>query len=310
MDTSNLRRIDLNLLTSLHVLLDACNVTRAAERLHLSQPALSAQLRQLREIFADPLLVPAARGMTRTVLADTLIAPLREVLQELERLLAVHRAFDPATAELTVRVLSSDLIHHVISVPLIARLRGVAPGIRIALLPLRPGKQAEQLANGEADVALLVSQALPEQAHRQTLYDERFACVMRPGHPLARGRLSLARFCRYDHVLISTDSGGFHGVVDDVLRTLGQRRHVVTSLPSFLMLPSLLTQSDLLCTVPRRITDGWRDRLAVRTPPCEVPGFTVAMGWHSRSEADPAQRWIRAQIIAVSKDLAGDRVSI
>lgn len=299
MDISALRRLDLNLLKSLHVLLDTCNVSRAAEQLHLSQPAVSAQLRQLREAFADPLLVPAGRRLVRSAGADGLRAPLQELLLGAERLLATTRAFDPASSSLTLRISSSDLIHQVVSLPLLARLRSRAPQLRVALLPLPAGGIGETLGSGDTDLALVVPHALPTTLHRHPLYREHFVCVMRADHPLAQGRLSLARFCSADHALVSPRGGGFSGAVDEALAAQGRDRRVVASLPSFLMLPQLLEQSDLLCTVPSQVARAWRGRLAVRRPPLPLEGFEVEMVWHARTQADPARAWLREQVQAV-----------
>ncbi|MGA8261527.1 MAG: LysR family transcriptional regulator [Arenicellales bacterium] len=304
MDSSGLRRLDLNLLRSLDVLLEVCNVTHAARRLHLSQPAVSAQLRQLREAFADPLLVPAARGMTRTATGEALRAPLRGVLLDLEELLAARQDFDPVTAGVTFRVSASDLIHSVISVPLITRWRERAPGIRLALLPFQPGRVEQPLAAGDVDVILLVPHALAASLRRRELYREHFACVMRRDHPASRGRLTLRRYCAYEHALVSPEGGGFHGAVDDALKAAGHQRRVVASLPSFLMVPGLLAHSDLLCTVPYRLTRTWGDGLAFRRPPCEIEGFRVEMAWHARTDADPARRWLREEIEAIATSVA------
>jgi DNA-binding transcriptional LysR family regulator len=297
-----LNRIDLNLLVSLDVLLAERNVTHAARRLALSQPALSAQLKQLRELFRDPLLLPAARGMTPTARALELQAPLRATLASLGGLVAERQPFDPATATDTFRIATTDSMQAVVCAPLIARLRTEAPAVRIALLPIAAARIAEQLASGELDLVLATPQAMPLSVKTRALFDESFLCVLRPGHPAASRPLDLDTFCSLDHVLVSTSGGGFSGVVDEVLEGLGRSRRVVASLNSFLLVTELAAQSDLVATVPARLARRWSDRLAVLAPPCEVGAFSMQMGWHPRAHSDPAQRWLREQVAGVALD--------
>lgn len=297
----SLHRLDLNLLVSLDALLAECNVTRAAQRLGISQPTLSTQLRQLRAVFGDPLLLPAARGMTPTNRALELRAPLRDLLARLDGLVAAHQPFDPAQAVDTFRVAATDSIHSEISVPLAARLRELAPGIRLALLPADFPRLPEQLAAGDLDLVLSAQRGMPDSLKVRTLYDSRFLCVLRRGHPAADRPLDLATFCALDHALVSPGGGAFAGAVDDALAALGHRRRVVVSVASFLLVPPLVAASDLVATVPSRLARRWEDELVVRAPPCEVPGFAVQMGWHPRSHSDPAHAWLREQVVAVAE---------
>lgn len=294
-----LNRIDLNLLVSLDVLLAERNVTHAARRLSLSQPALSSQLKQLRELFRDPLLLPAARGMTPTARAIELQGPLREMLATLGSLVAERQPFDPATATGTFRIAATDSIQAVVCVPLIARLRSLAPGIRVALFPANSARLGEQLASGELDLALVTPQSMPQSLKTRPLYDETFLCALRRGHPAAARPLDLDAFCALDHALVSPAGGGFVGVVDEALGRLGRTRRVVVSLTSFLVAPQLVAESDLICTVPTRLARRWSGALTVMAPPCEVGAFSVHMGWHPRAHSDPAQRWLRDQVAAL-----------
>lgn len=289
----SLSRVDLNLLVSLDALLSECHVTRAAGRLGISQPALSAQLRQLRATFGDPLLVPSPRGMVRTARAEALREPLRELLAGLHGLLASGRGFDPQHARHRFRIAATDAIHNIATTPLAARLRELAPHCQLAMHAADLRDLAEQMAAGELDLVLHTPAAIPQSLHARTLYDEDFLCVLRRGHPAAGQPLDLDTFCGLAHAMVSTAGGGFSGAVDEALHALGRTRTVAVSVNSFLLVPALVEGSDLVATVPARLVRRWAGSLAVLPPPCAVPGFSIAMGWHARAHADPAQVWLR-----------------
>ncbi|MDR3453901.1 MAG: LysR substrate-binding domain-containing protein [Rhodoferax sp.] len=285
--------MDLNLLVSLDVLLAECHVTRAASRLGLSQPALSAQLRQLRNAFGDPLLLPGPKGMTPTSHALALKAPLRELLAGFHGLISAGQAFDPLTAQQVFRIAATDAIHSIVTTPLAGRLSTLAPHCKLAMVRVDLQNLPEQLASGELDLALLTPQAMPAMLHARKLYDETFLCVMRKGHPAAARPMDLDTFCSLAHALVSTSGGGFIGAVDEAVQARGHSRRVQVSVSSFLLVPSLVEGTDLIATVPARLAQQWAGLLAVVSLPLEVPGFSVSMGWHPRAHADPAQLWLR-----------------
>ncbi len=293
----DLHRIDLNLLVSLDMLLAERNVTHAARRLSISQPALSAQLRQLRDLFDDPLLIPGARGMNPTRRALELQGPLRALLASVNSLVTGQLQFDSASATDEFRIAATDSIQAAVCVPLIAAMRSSAPNTRIALFPADRTRLGEQLASGEIDLVLGTRPTLPDAVKARPLYEETFLCLLRRDHPCAGRPLDLDTFCRLEHVLVSTSGGGFSGAVDEALMRLGHTRRVVASLTSFLVAPALIAKSDLICTVPARLAHALGESVVVVPPPCEVGSFSVHMGWDSRSENDPAQKWLRQQVI-------------
>ena len=288
--------MDLNLLKALDALLDECNVTRAAARLGLTQPAMSGMLTRLRESFGDPLFARAQRGMVPTQRALDLGLPIKQVLAEIDALLQPP-LFDPATARLTFTIAATDYALRAIAVPFLSVLKPLAPYMRVALVPLRNGQVQTQLERGQISLALLSPENTPPDLHARVLYQERYVCVLRAGHPAANGRkLTLKQFCALDHALGSYEGGGFHGVTDEALEKLGQRRNVTVSVKSFLILPDILRSSDMVAILPSRLVAG-QDGLVVSEPPLDVPGFTNTAVWHARTHNDPAHRWLRELLV-------------
>jgi DNA-binding transcriptional LysR family regulator len=291
----NLRRLDLNLLVTLDVLLSEHNVTRAAERLNFSQPSVSVHLAKLREIFGDPLLLPGPRGMRPTARAEALREPLREALEAVERAVSPVSAFDPSEANHTWRVAATDYGESTIVLPALSRLRSAAPGARLAVLELAPPRIAKQAEQGEIDLAFHITEGAPPGLRRLPLFTERYVLVCRAGHPRLKRKPTLAQFCALDHVIVSPDGGGFYGVTDEALAVAGLARNVVLSVPHFLFVMSVLASTDLVAMLPERLV---RDVSALRVfePPAEVAGYEMSMLWHERSHRDPAHQWLREQI--------------
>ena len=292
---TNLRRLDLNLLVTLDVLLSEHNVTRAAQRLNFSQPSVSVHLAKLREIFEDPLLLPGPRGMRPTARADELREPLRQALETLERAVSPASPFDPAQASHTWRVAATDYGESTIVLPALSGLRSVAPGTRLAILELVPPRIARQAEQGEIDLAFHISEGAPPGLRRRVLFTERYVLVGRAGHPRLKRRPTLAQFCELEHVIVSPDGGGFHGITDRALAEVGLARRVVLSVPHFLFMMSALASTDLVAMLPARLV---RDTSALQRvePPVDVPGYEMSMLWHERSHRDPAHKWLREHI--------------
>lgn len=297
----DLRSLDLNLLKAFHVLLEERSVTRAAARLALTQPAVSAMLNRLRDNFGDPLFVRAQRGIVPTPRALDLEEPLARVLRDIDTLLQ-PADFDPASAEMTVSIAGTDYSLRAVVVPYLSALRQQAPGIRVALLPIQDDQVAAQLERGEIDLALMTPASVQPDLHARRLFDEIYVCVLRVGHPaIENGALTLERFCALDHAIVSYAGGGFRGATDAVLEVMGLSRRVVLSVPSFLVLPDILRSSDLVAMVPRRLVNDLSG-LALVDSPVDVPGFTKIVAWHERTHANVAQAWLRALLFAVCSD--------
>lgn len=313
MDTS---RLDLNLLVTLEALLTERNVTRAAARLSLSQPAVSAQLARLRDVFEDPLLLPAQRGMTPTAKALSLLEPLRQALDQVRGVATSHLNFDPATADLTVTIAASDYLQASVLQPLVLRLRREAPNVRIAVRHMDPSQHAAQMARGDIDLGLMQPIEAAPSLRMRALFHERYVLIARRGHPALDGKvggkqggkpggkLSAKAFAKLEQVIVSPAGGAFSTPVDQALAGLGLKRQVVLSAASFLFVPDIVGRSDLVALVPERLVKGRAAGLLVLPPPLPIDGFDIAMVWHERNQGHAAQRWLRDQVHAVAASRA------
>jgi DNA-binding transcriptional LysR family regulator len=296
-DTS---RIDLNLLATFEVLLAERNVTKAAARLHLSQPAVSGQLHRLRALFGDPLLIPARRGMTPTAKALELFTQLRPVLDDLRATLTHHQTFDPETAELTVSIACSDYTQSVLVIPLVLALRKAAPGIRVAVRTLDPAAVVGQMTRGEVDLAFTTPELAPPSLRFRHLYSERYVLIARWDHPELEQALTVESFAALEHVVVSPSGGCFMTPVDEALAVRGLQRHVALSAASFLFVPQIVSRSDFVALVPERLVRDCAGNLKRIEPPLPVRGFDMLMVWHERSHGHAGQRWIRELIVALA----------
>jgi len=294
---SNLRRLDLNLLVTLDALLTERNVTRAAQRLNFSQPAVSVQLAKLRDFFGDPLLLPGPRGMQPTARAEALREPLRQALEVVESAVSPAKPFNPANASHTWCVAATDYGESTLVLPILSGLRSRAPGTRLAVVEMAPLRIAKQAEQGEIDLAFHTTEGSPPGLRRRTLFKERYVLAGRADHPRLKRRPTLAQFCQLEHVMVSPDGGGFRGVTDEALGKAGLTRKVALSVPHFLFVRSVLASTDLVAMLPSRLV---RDspELKVVEPPIEVPGYEMSMLWHERSHRDPAHQWLREFIAA------------
>ena len=297
MDTKNL---DLGLPVTLEALLAERNVTRAARRLNLSQPALSARLARLREALGDPLLIPAQRGMVLTQRAVELQQPLHEALESVRRVVEGGGPTDPATMQATLVIAASDYVQYALLSRFSIALRAEAPMIRISWRALDVMALSTQLERGEVDLAFAAPEHAPAAMRQRWLYEEDYTVIARRGHPTVQGSLGLDLFCALDHVVVSPQGGGFAGPTDAALEAIGRRRTVALSTPGFLIVPEIVSRSDMIALIPRRIANGWSDQVQVLEPPLTIPGFVISSIWHERTTNHPAQGWLRDRLAALA----------
>ena len=275
--------------------MDERNVSKAAERLAITQPAMSGVLARLRDSFDDPLFVRVQRGVVPTNRALELAPQVKKVLNEVEQLLQPPQ-FDPTMAELTVRIACTDYAMRAVIVPFLHLLKIQAPKIKVAVLAINESIVQNQLEQRQIDFSLVTPDFQAPDIHAQNLYDERYICAVRHNHPIAQQtELTLEQFCQLEQALISYHGCSFSGVTDKALQAMGLQRNISLSVQNFIILPELLEQSDLLAVVPERLITHL-DNLKRFKPPLKIQGFTKTLIWHERTHKDPAYRWIRELI--------------
>lgn len=293
----NLRDIDLNLLAAFEALMAERQVTRAARRMGVGQPAMSDALRRLRVLFGDALLVRAGGGMAPTPRALALAGELAPLMARLRAVMGEAAAFVPGEAQATFTLASTDYTTLVLLPPLMAAIRAEAPGIDLRVRGYDKDQVGGLLERGEIDLALRRFADPPPGAVRTVMFRERFVGLARAGHP-ALARMDLAAFAGAAHALVSV-RGDARGAVDAALAGVGLRRRVALVVPYMLLLPRVLEGSDLIATLPERAARMAPD-LAKFELPLAVPDWTVEMLWNPTARTDRAAGWLRQMLVQVA----------
>lgn len=292
---ARLEQADLNLLVPLAALLQERHVSRAAQRTHLSQPAMSRSLARLRVTLGDELLVRGIGGYRLTPHAERLQRQLATVLPSLEALLS-REGFDPETAQEAFRVAGTDYIATVFGTALARRVLASSPGSSLTFTAWH-GSAVEDLETGKVDLAVLGS-APPRRLRSRPLFADPLLCVMDAGHPLARSQqLTLEQYLACAHVIVDvTDEG--QNAVDRHLLALGHARAPSLTVPYHSAAAAAVAGTRLVATLPECLARSHRRDPALRmvTPPAEVKPTLHFMAWHPRLEDDPAQQWLRGRL--------------
>lgn len=299
----NLDRFDLNLLVAFEALMTEGQVTRAARRLHITQPALSGALARLRTIFDDPLFVQHGKSMRPTMRARELDAPIRSALAHVREALG-RPHFSPQTSTLTARIATSDDLELMLMSKVLSRVHMAAPGVKLIIRRVAGVFElpAEELESGALDFAI---GPFPRGAHQPggaiafaPLYTDRLVCVARSGHPRIKRSLSAAQFLEASHAVMYYPANGV-GFVDQLLMERGgQRRKVAMEVSHFTTAIFAAGQSDVIASVSSRIAKHLSAAAGVRVFkfPFPAPALSYSVHWHSRHTADPAHAWLRQLI--------------
>lgn len=284
--------LDIRLMRMFDTLYAQRHVTRAAQVLGVGQPTLSLGLKQLRTHFADPLFVKTAQGMLPTPRADTLIGPVRDILQRVHDIAAGAATFDPATAQRGFRIAMTDASHITLLPRLLAAVQARAPGLTLEAIRIDDSLGAG-LEAGEVALALGLIPQLEAGFYQQSLYEQDFICLTRKRHPGLNGALRRSDYAALRHIAIVSGTG--QKLLEDALSQARIERQIALRLPGFLGLHAIVASSDLIATLPRHIgtTLAGLGDLDVHACPFPIPTFTVKQHWHVRYHADSANVWLR-----------------
>lgn len=301
-DGMNFRTLDLNLLRVFDTVMTEGSLTRAAAVLAMTQPAVSHAVKRLHGAVGESLFVRTASGMRPTPRAEALWPQVRDALDCLERALAPG-AFDPRADAVTFRIAMADATAALLMPALVRELERLQALANIKVLPLTTRDPRHLLEIDDCDLAIgyfpdavaaIVALGKDAMLRQARLYDTRYVCVMRRGHPLAETPLTLEAFCGAHHLLVSF-SGRAQGFVDQALAARGMQRRIVLTVNQFFTAGRVVTQSDLLTVLPLSFlaATGYQQELVTRALPFELGPVHVAMVWHMRRDADARQRWLR-----------------
>jgi DNA-binding transcriptional LysR family regulator len=286
--------VDLNLLVALDALLEEGSVTGAADRLHLSAPAMSRTLARIRRATGDDILVRSGRAMVPTPRALELRDEARELVRRATAVLTPTRQLDLATLDRVFTVRGHDALVGALAPVLVPVLAARAPRAGVRFLPENPLEDAD-LVRGRVDLELGAAVPTRPEIAARTLGEDRMVVAMRVGHPLAGGELTAERFAAAEHVTVSR-RGRLRGVVDGALAELGLARRVLASLPTTAAALDLVARTDVLVVVAERVCRPAELGLRTRPIPVELPAVPIVLSWHHRHDSDPAHAWLRDEV--------------
>jgi len=299
----DLRDLDLNLLVVFNQLLLDRSASIAAEKLGLTQPAVSNALKRLRAALQDDLFLRTSRGMEPTPYALHLSEPVIYALNALQTAFNTRDSFDPLSSTRTFQIAMTDIGEMYFMPPLMAALAKEAPGVRISTVRPHTGNLRDDMASGTVDVALGLLPNLQAGFFQRRLFRHPYVCVFREDHPVAKAPLTLKQFCELDHVGVLAANTG-HGEIDGLLERAGIQRHLKLMLPHFIAVGHVLQTTDLIATLPERFAERCRVPFGLVTSPhpVKLPDIAINLFWHAKFNRDPANIWLRQRLIELFAD--------
>lgn len=298
--------LDLNLLRYLIVLVEEGSVSRTAERLGVSQPAVSAALRRLRDRFADPIVVRSGQAMKPTPHAIELARQVEPLLRTVQQLTRGKSPFNPSRTSRKLTLMGSDYVQFFLLPRLCARLEEFGSKVLLDHRPANPSKVESWMESGQVDLGIGYLLPAPPSLRSRLLFSDRQVCILRKGHPVLRHTFTTERYAELLHVAISPGGAGIYGQrIDEALKSQGIRRQIVVTLPSFLAVPYVVARTNYVATVPMRFARYFADLVAIEVveAPAPLPSFDLSMFWHERVHHDLANVWLRQEIVRLSEDL-------
>lgn len=298
MKSIQLSSIDLNLLVAFEAMMEQRSVTKAAEKLDIGQPAMSAALSRLRDLFKDQLFVRLGREMQPTTKAQQLAPAITAALHHIRQAISGSTAFQPKTSERNFTLGSSDYTSYVMMPALLDFCTDQAPAVNLRTIEYEKKNIGELLEQGAADIALGVFADPPRQTTIEHIFVERFVGIARRAHPaLRKGRISVASYVRYPHAL-TTLSRDSKGAIDEALEQFGLKRRIAFTTPHMMVLPFTLATTDLIAAVPERIARRLADlcELEIFELPIDLKPWNVSMIWSTLTDQDEANQWLRKAV--------------
>jgi len=299
-------KIDLHLIRVLNTVLTERSVSRAALRLGMYQPAVSAALKRLRGLAGDPILVRAGAGMVPTDAGLRMIEPSASILRAAGMLFSDARGFDAATAQSTFRLAASDYLDPLFLPQLVAQLKAQAPGCPIEIHPLSAESDYRaQLAEGRVDLVIGNWAAPPDDLHLARLFGDEVVCLVAQDHPAVRRGWDPASWLEAEHIAPMATHPGAKGVIDEHLATLGTPRNITVRCAHFGLMPSMVASSLLVMTTGRQYCERFVGLLPVKILPCPIafPRMMYYQLWHERTHASNAAKWLRERVKSVAAAL-------
>jgi len=299
-------KIDLHLIRVLHTVLTERSVSRAAIRLGMHQPAVSASLKRLRDFAGDPLLVRSGSTMVPTDAALRMIEPSASILRAAEMLFSDARGFEPAQARNTFRVAASDYLDTLFLPRLVTQIKTLAPHCTIDIQPLSADSDYQaHLSQGEVDIVIGNWSTPPDDLHLGTLFDDEVVCLVSKDHPAVRRGWDQAAWLAADHVAPGATHPGAKGIIDEHLYSLGLTRNITTRCAHFGLIPSMVASTLLVLTTGRKYCERYLTRAPVVILPCPIPfpRLTYYQLWHERTHTSAAARWLRERVKSVAHKL-------
>ncbi|WP_034303769.1 LysR family transcriptional regulator [Herbaspirillum sp. RV1423] len=300
MKQMNMAAVDLNLLKTFLAIWELRSLTAAADRLHLSQPAVSHALRRLRDIFDDPLFVRTPTAMVPTDAAMRLHGPIDNALVIIHGALQKHVQFDPSTASRTFQLVMSDMAESYVLPSLMEALATVAPHVSFDVQQMPVDALSSAMRSGDVDIALGYLPGLSAECTCETLLEDEFICMLRNGHPMQKRKLSLEDLSRLRYVYATTNTTG-HRLAEDLFRKAGLERDIAVRIPHFTVAPQIVRNTDLALILPRSIAERVNQGRAYRllSLPFALPPIHVQVHSHTRFASDPGIAWLRSTLVSM-----------
>lgn len=298
-----LHELDLNLLVVFNQLLVDRRVSKAADALGVSQPAVSNSLAKLRKLLGDELFLRTPQGMEPTPYADQLAESVSYALSMIHSGLNQRTSFEPSTAKRSFTIGMTDIGEIYFLPTLIERLRREAPGVALSTVRNAAVNVRDELEAGKVDLAIGLLPHLKAGFFQRRLFVQRYVCLMRRGHRLDKRKLSLAEFSAAEHLVV-VSAGSGHGKVDELLQRSGVERSVRLNVPHYVGVGHILQGSDLIATVPERLADRLLDPfgLVKLAHPAKLPEIAINVFWHAKYHRSPANRWLRTVLFELFSD--------